>query len=44
MVFAKNKLVESFYNVNYEDNRNISVYVFITEIIWLTVDVIIDIP
>ena len=27
-----------------EDNRNTSVYIFITEIIWLTLDLIIDNP
>ena len=27
-----------------EDNRNTSVYIFITEIVWLTLDLIIDNP
>ena len=36
--------VSALFTFCLEDNRNTSVYVFITEIFWLTLDVIIDDP
>ena len=44
MIFQKQFILAFYFTFCLEGNRNTSVYVFITEIIWLTFDVIIDDP